>query len=129
MKVKRLNMKNVILFVITLVFMVGCNKDENDPNTNTSEPISVYINSVTASPTASESVTIKNNSGSSQDLSGWKIGDENNPNAYNIPNGTTLNQGAMHTFNASTMGFQINDSGETIYLKNASGGLVDTWYN
>lgn len=108
-----------------MLFLAGCNKDEN----YSTEPSSVYIFSATSSPTASESVTIKNNSGSSQDLSGWTIGDENNPNAYSIPSGTTLNQGATQVFNASTMGFQINDSGETIYLKNSSGGLVDTWSN
>ena len=89
----------------------------------------VYIYSVVSTPTNNESVTIKNNSGSSQDLSGWFIGDLNDPNAYNIPSGNILNQGESFIFYASTMGFGINDNGETIYLKNSSGGVVDTWSN
>jgi hypothetical protein len=113
----------ILLAVISLV--TSCKKEEPE----STEPNQVFILAVTATPTASESVTLKNNTGAAIDISGWIIGDLNNPSAYNIPNGNTLNQGASVTFNASTMGFQINDSGETIYLKNSSGGLVDTWTN
>ena len=63
---------------MSTITLYSCNKEENETN-STSEPSSVYILSATASPTASESVTIKNNSGTTQDLSGWTIGDENNP--------------------------------------------------
>jgi len=72
---------------------------------------------------------LKNNSGSNQDLSGWIIGDLNNPNAYNIPSGNNIADGVTLVFSASTMGFQINDSGETIYLKNTNGATIDTWSN
>lgn len=116
-------MKHLMIFAIMAILVLNtCKKDEIEPS-------SVYIYSVVATPTNSESVTLKNNSGTSVDLSGWTIGDLNNPNAYSIPNGTNLSQGNSTTFNASTMGFQINDSGETIYLKNNLGSVVDTWSN
>ncbi len=119
--------------VVTLLIMAGglmglggmlysCSKE--DP-----EPSALYIQSVTATPTNSENVVIKNNSGNSQDLTGWTIGDKNAPNAYTIPSGNTVANGSSMQFNASTMGFQINDSGEIIYLKNSTGSVIDTWSN
>lgn len=102
--------------------LISCEKSD-------SAPLSVYIQSATASPTNSEQVVLKNNSGSTQNLSGWIIGDLNNPNAYSIPASNTIADGATLVFSASTMGFQINDSGETIYLKNSNGATVDTWSN
>ena len=110
-----------ILFTILITICFSCQKEN--------EPTSVYIRSVVATPTQSERVTLKNNSGEDVNLNGWIIGDKNNPNAYSIPNGNTIPQGGSLDFYASTMGFQINDSGETIYLKNSSGGTVDTWSN
>ena len=119
--------------IVTLIVMIGglmgigsilysCSKEEPEPNI-------IYIQSVTATPTNSENVVIKNNSGSSQDMTGWVIGDKNNQSAYSIPSGNIINNGSSLQFNASTMGFQINDSGETIYLKNVSGTVIDTWTN
>jgi len=119
--------------VVTLLFMISgllglggilysCTKDDPDPTT-------LFIQSVTATPTSSENVVIKNNSGNSQDMTAWIIGDKNNPNAYVVPSGNMVNNGTTIQFNASLMGFQINDSGETIYLKNAAGTVIDTWSN
>lgn len=117
--------KTILLALLSTLTVSSCKKEEPEPT----EPASVYILSAVATPTSSESVTIKNNSGAAVDLSGWTIGDLNNQNAYSIPNGTNLAHGSTSVFNASTMGFQINDSGETIYLKNSSGSVVDTWSN
>jgi hypothetical protein len=97
--------------------------------TTGAEPLSVYFYHVVATPTDSESIRIKNNSGATVDLSGWKIGDLNNPNAYNIPNGTTLAQGETKFFPRTTLGFAINDSGETLYLKDNNGNVINTWTN
>jgi hypothetical protein len=44
------------------------------------EPVgAVYIYSVTATPTEAEQVTLRNNFDNNADISGWTIGDENNP--------------------------------------------------
>tara|TARA_B100000963_G_scaffold348436_1_gene356004 strand:- start:644 stop:994 length:351 start_codon:yes stop_codon:yes gene_type:complete len=109
----------IVIALITLSY--SCTKEE--------EPTTVYIQSAVSTPTENEKVRIKNNSGEDTNIGGWTIGDKNNPTAYNIPSNTTISQGEILIFYASTMGFQINDSGETIYLKNSSGQNVDTWYN
>ena len=114
-------MKKYLLVILFLIIGLGCKKAFKEPST-------IYFYSVVASPTNSESVTLKNNSGVLQDLSGWIIGDANNPNAYTIPAGT-ISQGEILTFAAATMGFQINDSGETLYLKDSGGQLISTWTN
>ena len=121
-------MKYFIIPLTFLIIFVSCNKNDDDSTDPTSppEPEKVYIFSAVASPTDSESITIKNNSGSMQDLTGWTLGDKNDPTAYNIPNGTNLNHGGTKTFYRSTLGFQINDSGETLYLNNSSGSTIDT---
>ena len=95
----------------------------------TDEPGKVYFSKVVATPTDSESITLKNNSGTDQDIAGWTIGDTNDPIAYKIPSGTVIKQGETKLFSHTTLGFAINDSGEILHLKNASGTEIDTWTN
>lgn len=123
---KRTAMPLIRILSLSILLFGACSSSDPSPK---NEPTKVYIYSVVASPTASEAITIKNNSGTNQDLSNWTLGDKNDPNAYNIPNGTMLNNGQTKTFAQTTLGFGINDSGETIYLKNSSGTLIDSWSN
>lgn len=95
----------------------------------TAEPPQVFISEVVATPTENESITLKNNTGGAADISGWTLGDKNDPTAYRIPNGTVLNQGQGKVFMRTTLGFQINDTGEVIYLRDAAGNQIDTWSN
>ena len=114
---------------------LGCidqNADFYDYNANVDDGSCTYtlhISSVIASPTQSESVTLMNNSASLINISNYTIGDLNSPNEYSISNSTILNQGEYITYNASTMGFGINNSNETIYLKNLQGVIVSIWSN
>lgn len=122
-------MKKILRIPVFLTLLISaCSKDD-DTDPGSADPTSVFIYSVVATPTDQESITVKNNSGSTADLSGWSLGDNNDPDAYNIPSGTILSQGSSHTFPRSTLGFQINDSGETLYLKNSSGSIIDIWTN
>ena len=89
----------------------------------------VRLFTVTASPTDSEQVTIKNYSSWNVDVSDWTIGDLNNSTAYGIPNNTILSLGETRQFVHTQLGFGINNSGEIIYLKNGSGQTIDTWSN
>lgn len=89
----------------------------------------VSIYSVTASPTDAEQVTLKNHSAFAGDISYWTIGDLNDSTAYSIPAGTVLNSNATIMFDHNTFGFTINNSGETIYLKNYYEETIDTWSN
>ncbi|NVK04142.1 MAG: lamin tail domain-containing protein [Flavobacteriia bacterium] len=117
----------------TIVF-IGCyslllTSCKTDPVDIIYEPRKVYIEIVVATPTADEYVTLKNNSGSERDLSGWTLGDKDDPDAFKMPNGMMLMNGARRSFPGSSLGFQINDSGEKIYLKDSTGIIVDTWSN
>ena len=89
----------------------------------------VRIVSVTAHPTDDEQVTIRNYSGYPVDISDWTLGDLNDPDAYEFPNGTMLAAGESRTYPRSTLGFGINNSAETLYLKDVGGGIIDTWTN
>jgi hypothetical protein len=132
--------KKLLLVIVILFTFLSCKKTDPEPgqdntntntnnNNNNNEPVIVYIYSATSTPTLSESITLKNNSGTTVDISTWTLGDLNNPVAYNMPASTILNDGDFKTFSHTTLGFQINDSGETLYLKDGAGVLVDSWGN
>jgi len=89
----------------------------------------VYIYSVTATPTSQEQVTLMNDSKTDADISNWKLGDLNDPWAYNIPAGTIIAAGETCKFPGSTLGFQINDEDEKIYLRDDNDKIIDTWTN
>lgn len=122
---------NLLIIAFILFSLSSCQDDEKNPTSPGSddeeEPKKVYIFSVTATPTENEQITIKNNSGIQKDISSWTLGDKNNPTNYSIPNSTILNQGVKKRFSHTTLGFQINDSGEIIYLKDGAGNTIDTW--
>ncbi len=88
---------------------------------------SVVIWNVVASPTESEQISLKNTGGDYVDISGWFLGDKNDPDAYKIPQSSGISAGGVVTFVRSTLGFQINDTGEILYLKDSAGTLVDKW--
>ena len=116
----------------TSVGAQGQNADFIDYDANVDDgscTFSLHISSVIASPTQSESVSLRNNSGLSLDISNYTIGDLNSPNEYSIPNFTILNQGEYLHTDASSMGFGINNTNERIYLKDNQGITVSIWTN
>lgn len=124
---------NKYLVLVILLTLFSCSKEDEKTNTPVSNPIippsSVYIISVVATPTTAESITLKNNSGSSADIGGWTLGDKNDPTAYNIPQNTMMANGSTLLFIHTTLGFQINDQNEDLFLKNSSGNTIHTWMN
>ena len=84
---------------------------------------------VVAHPTSAESVTLVNLGGSLADLSGWRLGDLNDPLAYRIPQCRRLGAGETHTFPHTTLPFGINNSNEELFLYDSEGNLVDHWRN
>ncbi len=109
-----------LLFVLLCALVISCKKEEKG---------GVRIKEVTASPTGSEMVEITNTSKTKFDLSGWMIGDKNNPNAFKIGDDWTINFEENQIFPASLLGISIDDSGEQIYLKDKEGNVIDTWTN
>ncbi|MBN1697350.1 MAG: hypothetical protein JW881_07535 [Spirochaetales bacterium] len=117
-------MRHLIVLLLSLIIFTGCM-----PYTGDREKPGVYIYSVTAPPISREQITLKNNADNEADISNWKPGDINDPWAYNIPEGTILTAYAKKKFPQSTIGFQINDSDEIIYLRDDSDNIIDTWSN
>jgi len=89
----------------------------------------IQFSRVVAHPTNEEAVTIENMDAFAIDMTGWIMGDKNDPNAYRVPRGTILQPTERLLFRASRMGFQINNGSEELFLWDASGELVDSWRN
>ncbi|MBN2089129.1 lamin tail domain-containing protein [candidate division KSB1 bacterium] len=87
----------------------------------------VRIYSVITTPTEKEEIKLINNSTTNIEISGWSIGDKNDPFAYKIPEQTIINNNEIVTFSRNMLGFQIDDSQEIIFLKDQNGLTVDTW--
>lgn len=91
------------------------------------DPKTIRIYFVTTKPTEDEQITLKNYADNSVDISNWTLGDINNPTAYTIPQGMVLAPEEYIKFTHTQLGFQIDDEGEIIYLKNTNGITIDTW--
>jgi hypothetical protein len=130
-----------LILIVTSLFFLACQKDPGSSETQTPEvqnpgstagtnySTDIIIQSVVASPTESESVTLKNTASAIANISGWTIGDLNAPDAYKVPDGTAISPGQVKTFSHKTLHFQVNDSGEKIFLKNPAGVIIATWTN
>jgi hypothetical protein len=116
-------------FLVAVSGLCGCSESSYSSPALATEPAKVYFMSVTATPLANESIMIRNNSGDGVDVSGWTLGDAKTPSAYAIPAGTVIEQGGTRTYPHYVLGFQIDDSGETLYLKDNAGADVDQWTN
>jgi endonuclease G len=88
----------------------------------------IRIVHVTAHPTESEQITIKNFSSYTVSLSGWGLGDRNDPRAYRFPDSQAIGPGQSLRITRTTLGFQINNSGELLVLFNGS-TTIDSWEN
>lgn len=92
---------------------------------------SLIIHSFVATPTESESVTLINCSDAAQDLTGWTLWDSN---ALDNGNGEkSLDASGTLEPDASTavtsLPFTVNDTDETITLKDETGVVIDTQAN
>lgn len=124
--------------VVAMVFLMGCSGKSGGSSAGSgdecgldSNPNKVVVCSFVATPTAAESVTLKNYTSSNIVLNGWSIWDKN---AYNNGSGqkslgteSVISAGGTLTFTG--LPFGINDSGETIYLKDSGNQVVSTKSN
>lgn len=91
----------------------------------TSGQTGIKVCSFVATPTVSESVTIKNYGPGAQTLTGWTLWDANA-----LANGTgskSLTSYALNADESVTIGglpFGVNDSGETITVRDGTGATV-----
>lgn len=133
-------MKYLLIIMCSMVLFMSCEeessaREDSGPLCNVDKwgicPENqnyVRIGKIVETPTESESITIVNYDSQDYDLEDWSLWDanslENGAGEYEFPSGTILTAGGSLTFVRSTLGFQINDSGETIVLKDNSNGEV-----
>lgn len=86
----------------------------------------IRIASVTVAPTDQESITLYNPNTRAISLHGWHLGDKNDPESLqfeyiSIPANTNL------VLSHEDLNFQINNSGEILYLRDHANELIDIW--
>jgi hypothetical protein len=121
----------IAVVIIAVVLLArGCSGSGTESRTPPQENKSslgattVKIIEVVTTPTAKESITIQNTGSGDVDLSGWSLGDKNDPNARGLDD--ILKAGKTRKYDRESLGFGINDNGEVIYLKK-DGKVIDTW--
>lgn len=123
-------MRIIFLIFSVCLFCFSCEKEDDAlPKSNCSGVKVVCIDSVVATPTDSESVTLKNQSTSDQNISGWTLGDKNKPTVHSFPKYTIIKKNQSLIVKKSSLGFQINDKDEQLFLKDKCGNLIDEWFN
>ncbi len=112
-------------FLLLCCFLASCNIARFNPP---DEKEGIYIADVITSPTDSEAIIIRNNTGIQYDITGWNLGNFQYPKAYTI-SGASIPDGRSMSFPHDLIGFDIRDSGETIFLIDNTGKIVDKWAN
>ena len=127
----------ILYFLTSLLFLVSCNGGGGSGATCSRDSCGlcaddregVKICTIISSPTVSEKIILYNYGASDQDLTGWTLWDKN---AEQNGSGSKSLSGTLTTSSSLEFGslpFQINDTKEIIYLKDNSGGLIDSRSN
>lgn len=123
------------IFITSLIFLfVSCGEEKDGSSSACnydscghcpSAQTGIKICEIVASPTESESVTLKNYDQPDQDLLGWYLRDANGLSNGNGQENLTgiIENGMKETFDA--LNFAVNDSNETIVLFDDQGDEVD----
>jgi hypothetical protein len=123
-----LNMKRLsLLFALISILPFGCSKDEEEPQVESEE--NTFINEVY--PASGEDwIEIYNANTTEKDISGYKIYDDET-NKYTLPQGTVIAANGFIVLICDDTGtglhtnFKLTSAGETVYLTNKEGELVD----
>jgi len=119
-----------VVVVVVVVLLVGFgSKGCGSANRNTTmsrggDATTIRIEKVVTAPTNKESVTIKNTGSEDIDLSGWSLGDKNDPDARGLRG--VLKAGEGKNYDKESLGFGINNKKEIIYLRK-HGKTIDKW--
>lgn len=111
-----------------IALALSCSKEEDpDPGEVTTDE-NLYINEIYAS--GSDWIELYNASASPKDISGYKVYDDPT-SKYTLPNGTSVPANGhlvIHCDDLNTglhTNFKLTSSGETVYLENKGGELID----
>jgi len=115
-----------ICLFLSLVFST-CSNDHPDPNVEVDE--NLYINELYPS-SGDDWIELYNASDKQKDISGYKIYDDETQK-YTLPAGTIIGSKTFivlicdNTATGLHTNFKLSASGETIFLENASGKIID----
>jgi hypothetical protein len=115
----------VLTFLTAILFFLSCS-DDGDSVEKGQE---IFINELYAS-AGEDWIELYNASGSSKDISGYRIYDDE-ANKYTLPSGISIpGKGYLiilcdGTATGVHTNFQLASTGETVYLENASGEIID----
>jgi hypothetical protein len=118
-----------LFIIIAIAFLCGC-KSKDGCSTkytdcaNNAVPQDLAVFCAVDSPTNSEQVEIINASCKTLHTNDYTLGDDNDQDAYKLPN-IKLKPGEHKIYSNADLPFQINDNGETIYLKH-KGKIIST---
>lgn len=124
--------KNFLLYfplVVPLLFTACSKADEDDEDPKVTAEEDLYINEAYASD-GTDWLEIYSKNSSAKDLGGYKIYDDVD-NKYTLPGGTTIQAGGfliIYCDDGATglhTNFKLSSSGETVYLENKEGEVVD----
>jgi hypothetical protein len=121
------------LFYLSLLFLIvlvpSCSKEkEEDEDPDVTADEGIYMNEIYAS--GDDWIELYNKSATSKDISGYKIYDDV-ANKYTLPAGTTVPGNGfliIHCDDTNTglhTNFKLTSAGETVYLENKSGSVID----
>jgi hypothetical protein len=119
-----------VVAVVVIVLLVGFGSKScsgahrNSTMSRGGESTTIRIEKVVTAPTGKEAVTIKNVGGEEIDLSGWSLGDKNDPDGRGLRG--VLKAGESKRYDRESLGFGINNKKEIIYLKK-NGKTIDKW--
>ena len=111
---------------LSLVFS-GCSNDDPDPNVEVDE--NLYINELYPS-SGDDWIELYNASDKQKDISGYKIYDDETQK-YTLPAGTVIASKSFvvlicdNTATGLHTNFKLSASGETVFLENSSGKIID----
>lgn len=112
--------------LFTALVIAGCSSPDEDPRPVENED--VFINELYAA--GDDWIELYNSSASLKDISGYFIYD-NADAKYKLPAGTTIAANGFLILNCNDLAtglntnFKLTSTGETVYLENASGTLID----
>ena len=115
-----------LFFLLFILLIVAACKDEEEPKITAQEGI--FINEVFAS--GEDWIELFNSNSASKDISNYKIYDDGGVK-YSLPAGTTIPAGGFLVIICDDgnfdlhANFKLSEEGETVYLENSSGDVVD----
>jgi len=130
----KISVKEAAHLFVLLIVVLFSSCEENTPKVKFNEIMCNNLNYATDEIyfNYSDWIELKNITDDLLDISGYTINDSRNSNGWKIPDGTILSAGGYQLFwadgkdNRNHTNFKLKNSGESLYLYNTEGLIVDS---